>query len=242
MTCYLSSPRGGREPMNQPEDPSIRYIQITRGKYVIVDAADYEWLMQWKWSVRKSGKYLFYAVRNINLADRKQETILMHRQILGLKKGDKRMVDHINHDTFDNRRSNLRIVTSSQNCANRRTRIDSFSGAKGLSWNPLSRRWDIQITKEGIVYRPGSRKNLDDALNIYIKTNLELNGEFACMPTVEEVKHAREKRLQDQTREDNMNILLRNKGKAILHANGLWTISKVPESVLLEFSKACCSD
>ena len=35
--------------IEQPDDPTIRYIPLTRSKYAIVNASDYEWLMQWNW-------------------------------------------------------------------------------------------------------------------------------------------------------------------------------------------------
>lgn len=50
----------------------------------------------------------------------KNYSVSMHREILGLKRGDRRQGDHKNHDTLDNRRNNLRIVTNRGNHANRR--------------------------------------------------------------------------------------------------------------------------
>lgn len=60
----------------------------------------------------------------------------MHRRILGLKCGDKRQGDHVNHKTLDNRPNNLRIVTPRGNSENMRNQ--SKYGA-GISFNVLCR-------------------------------------------------------------------------------------------------------
>jgi hypothetical protein len=82
------------------------YIELTKGMRTLVDDEDHEWLSQWKWQAHKSST-LWYAVRT--------GTIRMHRLILGLEKSDKRVVDHLNKDSLDNRRANLRICTIHEN-------------------------------------------------------------------------------------------------------------------------------
>jgi HNH endonuclease len=238
INCYRNNPRGGRSPIIQPYDLSIRYIPVTRGKYVIVDADNYDWLNQWKWSTRyASSDKLFYAIRiQLNNKGRK-EVIFMHRFIMGLSYADGLTVDHINHDTLDNRKSNLRVATYAQNCANRRVRSDNISGIAGLSWNSLLRKWNVQITKNGVVYRPGTRKSFDEALDLYCRKNIELNGEFALLPTADEIEFAKSKRAQDQAKEDEMNSLLNGRGIATLHATGLWTVRKITENQLRSIIK-----
>jgi hypothetical protein len=41
----------------------------------------------------------------------RRHSILMHREILGLKRGDRRTGDHKNRNRLDNHRSNLRIIS-----------------------------------------------------------------------------------------------------------------------------------
>ena len=98
----------------------MKKIKLTQGQYALVDDDDFEWLNQWKWYARWSKRtQSFYAIRR-EKALKKRRTVYMHRQILGLKHGDKHQGDHIHHKTLDNRRSQLRIVNSQQNNFNRR--------------------------------------------------------------------------------------------------------------------------
>ena len=43
------------------------------------------------------------------------QTGMLHRYVMGLSRGDKRQVDHINNEKTDNRRCNLRIVSCKEN-------------------------------------------------------------------------------------------------------------------------------
>ena len=69
----------------------------------------------------------------------------MQRFILGLKKGDCKHVDHINHNTLDNRRSNIRIVTIMQNAMNRKKIKNKTSCYKGVCWHKSTSKWHCQI-------------------------------------------------------------------------------------------------
>lgn len=135
-------------------------IKLTKGKYVIVDEHDFEWLNQWRWYYASSG----YAMRKpwIKEGKGKSEIIVMHRLIMGAKKGQE--VDHINRDRLDNRRSNLRIVTSQQQRFNMSRAKNNTSGHKGISWSKERNKWvaQIQINKKNIPL--GRYENLKDAL------------------------------------------------------------------------------
>lgn len=88
--------------------------------YVLVDADDYYLLTHWKWFLHggNARKSHWYAAR---WGDNGEIT-LMHREILSLPTGvgsQGPYVDHINRNTLDNRRANLRIVTPAENAQNR---------------------------------------------------------------------------------------------------------------------------
>lgn len=72
----------------------------------------------------------------------KRSTVRMHREILGLYQGDKREGDHINHNTLDNRRGNVRIVTHQENAHNNR--------GKGYYWHRGARKYMAYIAVDGV--------------------------------------------------------------------------------------------
>lgn len=95
-----------------------KQIELTQGQVAIVDDDDYEWLSQWKWYAYLSKHtHSFYAARN-GVKVPFHGTIYMAREIMKTPKG--MVCDHINHDTLDNRKENLRNVTNSQNLMNRK--------------------------------------------------------------------------------------------------------------------------
>lgn len=112
----------------------VKTIPLTRGMVAIVDAADYECVSGLKWYAHPGANGVFYAVHKDNNAGR---DIRMHRLLLDAENGE--LVDHRDWDGLNNRRKNLRKVTSSQNSQNRRL-------VKGYSWNKVRSRWEAQIT------------------------------------------------------------------------------------------------
>ncbi len=126
----------------------MKEIPLTKGFVTIVDDCDYEELSQYKWHVvlmHSSPK----AVRKTPGDENgKQHAIYMHRQIMNAPPGMD--VDHINHDTLDNRRStNLRVCTRAQNAANQRKGTGCSSQFKGVSWEKDRGKWRAQITISG---------------------------------------------------------------------------------------------
>lgn len=109
--------------------------------FAMVDAEDFARLGGVSW-YEKSG----YVRRNKPAPDgpRKQTTtVQLHREVLGLEHGDPLKVDHVNHDTLDNRRRNLRTCTHAQNHQNRRAHGDSATSSsyRGVSWNREAKKW-----------------------------------------------------------------------------------------------------
>ena len=133
---------------------TMQKIPLTQNQYAIIDAKDYQWINQWKWSATwNSHTNSYYAKRNSSRrSPGKRHTIAMHREILGLKHGNKLQVDHIDHNTLDNRRKNLRTVTNRGNQNNRRNKRSSFPG---VSWNKQMSSWRSHIHIEGVQLHLG---------------------------------------------------------------------------------------
>jgi hypothetical protein len=119
----------------------MREIELTRGKVAVVDDEDYPQLSRYNWFVTKNrANGNWYAGRNSSRLLGKRRTILMHTQILsGIG------ADHINGDGLDNRRSNLRLATATQNGANRKLSSNNTSGVSGVWWDMRLKKWRAQI-------------------------------------------------------------------------------------------------
>lgn len=98
--------------------------------HALVDDDTPETITKYRWGLNNGT----YAIRHSTSGGRKNRThFLLHREVLGLKKGDPSRVDHINGNTLDNRRENLRLTNASQNAQNRpvRTRRGTY---RGVTW------------------------------------------------------------------------------------------------------------
>jgi hypothetical protein len=149
-------------------------IPLTRGMVALVDDADFDWLNQWKWCATAGG----YAMRRINITRTIGEYIYMHRLIAGAGEGV--YADHINHDTLDNRRCNLRIATPGESIRNTRARKNNLSVFKGVVRNRSS-RWAARIQVDGAPIHLGYFLTQREAAHAYNEAAIQLHGEFACL-------------------------------------------------------------
>ena len=111
-------------------------IPITRGLFAAVDKEDYEALSKYSWNAQRAYK-CFYAAGWVG-----GKVQLMHRVIMTPPAGQ--MVDHINRNTLDNRKSNLRICSCSQNMFNSKGKGAWLKGV-GTAARNKSKPWRAQI-------------------------------------------------------------------------------------------------
>jgi hypothetical protein len=107
----------------------------------MIDNDDYKRFCKKAWrliKVSNGAQYVGWKSRK----NRKGVTVYLHREIMGNPKG---MVDHINGDIFDCRRSNLRVATNSQNQMNSKKRAGRSSIYRDVSWNKQRGAWKAQI-------------------------------------------------------------------------------------------------
>lgn len=153
-----------------------KQIQLTKGKFALVDDEDYEWLNQWKWFSHDGAGG--YAARNSKyVRGEKRKTILMHRQIMGEPK--ELQVDHINRDRRDNRRENLRLVTAQQNKLNSCIQKSNTSGYRGVAFWKRKAKWRTMISHDNDRLFMGYYKTAEEAALAYDFAAIFLHGEFA---------------------------------------------------------------
>jgi hypothetical protein len=157
-----------------------KLIPLTKGMYAIVWQEDYariaksRWVADWNPHTRS-----FYARRCAKGIDGKRGHISMSREIMDIQDGDIRKVDHENHDTLDDRRSNLRIASTLQNASNRKKNQNNKSGYKGVHLNKATGRWQAYIRVETKLIHLGIHSTAEEAYAAYCAAALRLHGEFA---------------------------------------------------------------
>ena len=126
--------------------------------YAVVDAADAEWVSQrrWYWLCRR-----YAASRTAT-----RQCILLHREILGLVPGDGLCGDHIDRDTLNNRRSNLRAISQTGNTQNTSKRVGVTSRFRGVSWAKDRGKWRACIKLHGKMLHLGSFDSEKEAAEV----------------------------------------------------------------------------
>jgi len=156
---------------------NIAYVPLTKGYEAIIDAADASFVGQWRWKGSDTmSPYHVYAMRTVKHKG-KSSAQSLHRLIMGNPAGF--LVDHINGNTLDNRRTNLRLATKGQNQTNSRMRANNKSGYRGVHWRPDTRKWCSQIKSNGVVRTLGSFATVEAAAEAYRKAAIECHGEFS---------------------------------------------------------------
>lgn len=145
-------------------------ILLTQGRFAIVDESDYDYLSQMKWNYSKTA-HNYYARTKINGSNK-----YMHRIIM--KEPDGLQIDHINGDTIDNRRCNLRICTNQENARNSKSRKGK-SKYKGITWSKRDLNWKAQIQVNYVNYHIGYYDTEEEAALAYNKEAIKRFGEFA---------------------------------------------------------------
>lgn len=112
--------------------------------YTLIDAANVEWANQWRWCLSGAG----YAARGDRSTGRFR-MVSLHRELLGLVRGDGIECDHLNRDRLDNRRSNLRMTTRQGNSQNLPGWRNASSAYRGVAWNKRRGMWEVSVKVNG---------------------------------------------------------------------------------------------
>lgn len=150
-------------------------VQLPKGLNCLVDAYDRRLLNALTWGVITSKTGHVYAIHQVRRLG-SIFSIKMHQFLADPPNG--LWVDHKNGDTLDNRKSNLRIATRSENVRNSRRRAGT-SKYKGVSRGSGNGRWAARITKDNRTVALGSFETEIEAAIAYDAAAIEKHGEFA---------------------------------------------------------------
>ena len=101
--------------------------------------------------------------------------IYLHRFVMNCP--DDMEVDHIYHNPLDNRKSQLRFATSSQQKMNTKKRVDNSSGQRGVYYDKSRNTWNVNINFSDMSFRKRF-KNYDDAVNMANTIYKQYFGEY----------------------------------------------------------------
>lgn len=147
--------RHARQPITYGEidGAPVAYISLTNKKTAIIDRDE---------EINLSG---LWCCNNGYASQRDSSTkkiIRMHRLILHAQNNQN--VDHINGNTLDNRRINLRIATQLHNCWNQKIRTNNKTGYKGVWWRADRNKWSSRITVNHKIIHLGHYADFQDAI------------------------------------------------------------------------------
>lgn len=155
----------------------MKTIPLTKGLFAIVDDDDFDRVSRFKWYASRT-RGANYAVRNKPMVNGgKRGPLYLHRMILFLETEKHPFVDHINRNTLDNRKCNLRTCNNSQNLGNQAMR--NSTGFKGVFLDKQKNHYFASITCNYKISFLGIFKNPADAASAYDKAAEKLFGEFA---------------------------------------------------------------
>lgn len=159
----------------------MKYITLTHGFTAIIDDEDSD-LAKYKWYANKSANGGFYARRG-TYYQKKKGIMVLHRVIATRVWGERALslyqVDHINGNTLDNRRSNLRLATHAQNNQNHGRPSSNTSGFMGVTFDKQLKRYRAKIKSNGKNYHLGYFDSPEDAHKAYLEAARLFFGDFA---------------------------------------------------------------
>lgn len=152
-----------------------RTVPLTQGQVAIVDEEDYEratvhlWFAHWNKNIRG-----YYARCSIG-----GRLVGLHSFILGDLGG--LLPDHVNGDSLDNRRCNLRPATHSENQCNTKTYTSNRTGFRGVHQHSQTGAYVAQISFQRKTHHLGCFKTAEGASKRYEEKRAELHGQFKRM-------------------------------------------------------------
>lgn len=142
------------------------FIPLTKGQVAIIDGDDYEKVKKHKWCADSHNNNLFYAKTTV-----KGSNLRLHRLIMGAPKGY--VIDHINRNGLDNRKSNLRVCSQLENSRNRALDKKNKSGHRGVHFDTPRNKWFAQLRYNGKTWPLGRFNTKEEAIQARLAAELK---------------------------------------------------------------------
>ncbi len=163
------------------DDGTYAIVELTQGQATLVDIEDLDKIGEYRWCAAwspNSSKY--YASTEIRDVTGKRKTTSMQRFLTNPP--SHLVVDHVDGDSLNNRKINLRICTHAQNLMNRGTPKNNTSGHKGVYFR--DRKYKARIAKDNINYHIGSYNSYEEAVAAHEAAIKEIHGTFSRLSEV----------------------------------------------------------
>lgn len=154
-------------------------IPLTRGYVALIDDEDYRLVQPYSWYPAHDGNRIYAVGKVPGIGRNKRASVLMHRLITDAKPNVP--VDHINQAGLDNRRSNLRSCTDTENQRNRGRQCNNKSGYKGVSQNKRRGKWEARIKANSRYYFLGYFNDPIEAAYAYDLAAIRYHGDYAYL-------------------------------------------------------------
>ncbi len=156
----------------------MRNVELLRSRGAKWDKQDDALIERHTWFIGGSDGRKRYVYRQVRTKSGKQ-SIYLHRELMAVPRGIE--VDHINGDSLDNRRCNLRLASRLQNVANRgpNNGQNKTSKYKGVSLDRRNGKWVASMYEHRRRIKIGSFDSEAEAANAYNRAALDRFGEFA---------------------------------------------------------------
>ena len=154
-------------------------IYLGSGHSFLIDLDNLHEILPFSWSIEN--KYV-YRVQTIN--GKSNCKIRIYRQIMRAEAGQ--IVDHINGDTFDNRKSNLRFCTVQENLKNRKKREAHKSSSRFKGVSKKGKKWTVSITHNYKRIHLGVFDTEEQAAIAYNEASEHLHGAYGRKNEVKE--------------------------------------------------------
>lgn len=159
----------------------MKIIKAYHGQEIMIDDENFDFLNQFVWKVIKKMK-TYKDVQSTHFG----KIVRMSRLIMKIT-DPKIFIDHIDGNTFNNQKSNLRLATPSQNSRNIGKRKGNYTSKyKGVNWNKVKNKWDSRIATDHGRVHVGYFDNEIDAAKAWNNAAVKYHKEFARLNVIKE--------------------------------------------------------